>query len=92
MSKHMIRFFVINFFIVTCLVPSQKIKEKDLPEKYRDFMKLVHYIILPQEKDVFLQLTSDRDRNIFIESFWKQRDPTLGTPPKRVQRRTYQTV
>jgi len=59
---------------------AKKIKEKDLPKKYRDFLELVAYIILPEEKEVFLQLTTDRDRDLFIESFWKQRDPTPGTP------------
>jgi len=58
----------------------QKINEKDLGEKYREWLKLVSYIIQPVEKEVFLQLTSDRDRDIFIETFWKQRDPTPGTP------------
>ncbi len=38
------------------------------------------YIILPVERDVFLKLTKDRDRDIFIEAFWKQRDPTPATP------------
>jgi len=27
-----------------------------------------------------MKLENDRDRDIFIESFWKQRDPTPGTP------------
>ncbi|MFZ2052612.1 MAG: GWxTD domain-containing protein [Candidatus Aminicenantales bacterium] len=58
----------------------QTIKEKDLPPKYQEWLKLVSYIILQKEKDVFLQLTTDRDRDIFIESFWRQRDPTPGTP------------
>jgi len=58
---------------------ARKISEKDLSEKYREWLKLVSYIILPVEKDVFLKLTSDRDRDIFSETFWKQRDPTPGT-------------
>lgn len=56
------------------------LKEKDLPQKYRDWLKLVSYIILPIEKEVFMQLAHDRDRDIFIETFWKQRDPTPATP------------
>lgn len=56
------------------------LKESDLPKKYQDWLKFVGYIILPVEKDVFLKLTMDRDRDIFIESFWKQRDPTPETP------------
>lgn len=58
----------------------QRVKEKDLGKKYRDFLDLTSYIMLEQEKDVFLQLASDRERDIFIEAFWKQRDPTPGTP------------
>lgn len=29
---------------------------------------------------MFLQLANNRDRDVFIETFWKQRDPTPGTP------------
>ena len=58
----------------------KKIKEKDLPQKYRDFLNLTSYIMLPKEKKPFMQLTTDRERDIFIEAFWKQRDPTAGTP------------
>ncbi len=57
-----------------------KLKEKDLPPKYQDWLKLTAYIIQPVEKDVFLKLANDRDRDIFVETFWKQRDPTPGTP------------
>jgi len=60
--------------------PAQKVAEKDLPEQYRDWLALVAYHIQPIERDVFLQLTSDRDRELFVETFWNQRDPTLGTP------------
>lgn len=73
----------ICIFCILCtslLFSAQKIKEKDLSPKYREFLKLTRYIILPQEEEVIMQLTSDRDRDIFIETFWKQRDPTAGTP------------
>ncbi|MDH7513395.1 MAG: GWxTD domain-containing protein [Clostridiales bacterium] len=59
---------------------AESLKEKDLPSKHQEWLKLTNYIILQKEKEVFLQLTTDRDRDIFIESFWKQRDPTPGTP------------
>ncbi len=68
------------FFLSFSIVYPQKIREEDLAPKYKDWLKLVSYIILPQEKEVFLQLKNDRDRDIFIETFWKQRDPTAGTP------------
>jgi GWxTD domain-containing protein len=58
----------------------RQLREKDLSQPYQDWLKLVSYIVLPVEKEVFLKLTSDRERDIFIESFWRQRDPTPGTP------------
>jgi GWxTD domain-containing protein len=58
----------------------QKTAEKDLARPYQDWLDLVAYHIQPVEKDVFLRLTNDRDRDVFIETFWKQRDPTPGTP------------
>lgn len=75
-------FRVLFIFLVACslLFSGQKIKEKDLSLKYQEWLKLVSYIIQPEEKDVFLRLANDRERDIFIETFWKQRDPTPGTP------------
>jgi len=54
---------------------------KDLPSLYRKWLEEeVVYIITPKEKDVFLQLETDRERDIFIEAFWKHRDPNPDTP------------
>jgi len=73
--------FLLVFLLTVSSLPSAlKIKEKDLSERYREWLKLTRYIILPQEKEVFMQLTTERDRDIFIEAFWRQRDPTPGTP------------
>jgi GWxTD domain-containing protein len=57
----------------------QKALEAALVPPYQKFLKMTAYIILPAEKDVFLRLASDRERDLFIDSFWKQRDPTPGT-------------
>jgi len=54
---------------------------KDLPPKYKQWLEEeVVYIITPLEKDVFLRLETDRERDLFMEAFWRQRDPTPGTP------------
>ncbi len=58
----------------------KKVRESDLAPAFRDWLTMVSYIIHPREKDVFLRLPSDKDREIFVEAFWKQRDPTPGTP------------
>jgi GWxTD domain-containing protein len=66
--------------LLSVFLGGQKLKESELAPQYRDWLKLVGYIIQSEEKNVFLLLANDRERNIFIETFWKQRDPTPGTP------------
>src|SRR5512136_1971269 len=57
-----------------------------LPERFQRWLnEEVVYIITKRERDVFLQLRTDRERDIFIEAFWKQRDPTPGTPQNEAQ-------
>ena len=68
-------------FILFPFVLVGKILTEDLPPKYKKWLEEeVVYIISSLEKDVFLQLETDRERELFIEAFWKHRDPTLGTP------------
>ena len=73
---------VVIFLVIagSFLPAQQKVREKDLLQRYQDWLKQTQYIIHAEEKEVFLQLTSDRERDIFIVTFWKQRDPTPGTP------------
>jgi GWxTD domain-containing protein len=67
-------------FLAGLLGAQAKVRERDLPARYRDWLKLTATFILPAERDVFLSLASDREREIFIEAFWRQRDPTEATP------------
>jgi GWxTD domain-containing protein len=57
-----------------------QVRERDLGQPYREWLNAVAYIILPAERDVFMKLTTDRDRDLFIAAFWRQRDPTPETP------------
>lgn len=59
---------------------AQKIREQDLMPQYQEWLKLIRYIIKEKERDIFMQLTTDRDRDAFIQLFWQRRDPTPGTP------------
>jgi GWxTD domain-containing protein len=57
-----------------------EIKPRDLPERYRLWLETeVFYIITPLEKEVFLKLNSDEERELFIKAFWAQRDPSPGS-------------
>lgn len=70
--------------------PASKKEPKDLPEQYRKWLEEeAIYIIRPKEKDIFLQLETDKEREIFIDAFWKQRDPTPGTPENEFKNEHY---
>lgn len=68
-------------------------KEKSLeslPPHYKNWLENdVVYIITAKEKEVFLLLETDKERDIFIEAFWKQRDPTPGTPENEFKEEHY---
>jgi GWxTD domain-containing protein len=66
---------------------------KDLSPFFRDWLeKDVAYIIAPKEREVFLRLDNDRERTAFIEAFWKQRDPTPGTPANEFKDEHYKRM
>ena len=51
-----------------------------LSDEYRAWLERdVRWIITATERDVFLRLTSDEQRDRFIAGFWRNRDPTPGT-------------
>jgi GWxTD domain-containing protein len=69
---------------------SQEIDIKDLPERHRVWLnEEVFYIITPSERDVFLRLKTNQERDLFIEAFWRQRDPTEGTPRNEFREEHY---
>ncbi|MBV8476936.1 MAG: GWxTD domain-containing protein [Acidobacteria bacterium] len=43
---------------------------------------------LLEERTRFHRLTSNEDRDHFIESFWKRRDPIPGTPENELRENT----
>lgn len=71
---------VLVLFLPGLVAAQTKVKEKDLPPRHQECLKLTNTFILPAEKEVFLTLTNERERDIFIDAFWKQRDPTPATP------------
>jgi GWxTD domain-containing protein len=54
--------------------------QADLAPRFQTWLDMVNFITTAEEKQVFLKLQNDRDRDTFIGIFWQQRDPTPGTP------------
>jgi GWxTD domain-containing protein len=52
----------------------------------------VVYIITPAERAAFVGLSTDAQRNQFIEQFWLRRDPTPGTPENEFKDEHYRRI
>jgi GWxTD domain-containing protein len=64
-----------------------------LPERYKKWVdEEVAYIITRHERDVFLKLQTDRERDIFVEAFWKHRDPVPETPRNEFEEEHYRRL
>ncbi len=75
--KKLLVFLLLALF----LFPSKEDKIiKELPPKYQKWLELVWWVITPKEKEVFLKLKNNRERDIFIKAFWRVRDPNPATP------------
>jgi GWxTD domain-containing protein len=94
MKKRGLFIGVFLLFVLSLFLPAQKQKSpKDLPPVFRKWLEEeVVYIIGQKEKEVFLQLETDRERDFFIEAFWKQRDPTPDTPKNEYKEEHYRRI
>jgi GWxTD domain-containing protein len=52
----------------------------------------VVYIIADGERAAFEKLTTDQEREKFIEQFWVRRDPTPGTPENEFKAEHYRRI
>jgi GWxTD domain-containing protein len=64
-----------------------------LPERYQKWVdEEVGYIITRHEREVFLKLQTDKERDIFIEAFWKHRDPLPESPRNEFEEEHYRRL
>ena len=64
-----------------------------LPERFKKWLdEEVVYIITRHEREVFLKLQTDRERDIFIGAFWKHRDPLPETPRNEFEEEYHRRV
>jgi len=77
----LIKKIILVFIFALLIFPAKKNDPiEQLPLKYKQWLELVWWVITPKEKEVFLKLTNNRDRDVFIKTFWKVRDPNPATP------------
>ncbi len=64
-----------------------------LPARYRKWLEEeAVYIITKEERDAFLRLTQDEDREKFIERFWQIRNPLPGSSSNPYREEHYRRI
>lgn len=75
--------------------PSQKARnvKPELKEAYKKWRNTdVAYIITKEEKRAFDALTTDEERENFIENFWRRRDPNPDTEENEYREEYYERI
>jgi GWxTD domain-containing protein len=72
--------------------PAAPQKQK-LEKNYKEWLERdVAYFITKAEREAFLYLTSDDQRDQFIENFWRVRNPTPGSPENQFKDDVYRRI
>jgi GWxTD domain-containing protein len=67
--------------------------KKKLDKQYKEWLERdVAYIITRDERDVFVRLSSDEERDKFIQDFWEIRNPIPGSPDNSYKDEIYQRI
>ncbi|MEW6456363.1 MAG: GWxTD domain-containing protein [Acidobacteriota bacterium] len=92
MKNNLLIAMILNFIYFSSEI-FYSLEKPELPPKYKKWLdEEVVYIITPKEREMFLKIESDELRDKFIEEFWKQRDPTPGTPKNELKEEHYRRI
>ncbi len=70
-----------------------KALEKELDTPYKKWLNEdVVYIIMPEERQAFLHLTTNEEREQFIEQFWLRRNPNPDSPENEFKEEHYRRI
>ncbi len=72
---------------------SNKSLERELDSQYKKWLNEdVIYIITPEEKNAFLHLSTNEEREQFIEQFWQRRNPDPDSPENTFKEEHYRRI
>ncbi len=82
--------------VLCCLVSAFAVSKKDmqnLPPRYKDWLnKEVNYIISEDEAQAFVHLSTDAERDNFINRFWEIRNPEPNSPSNSYKDEIYKRI
>jgi len=88
--RRLLILFLISLSVISFAENNLK---QELPQIWKKWLEEeVIYIITPKEREIFLSLKSEREREAFNRAFWLQRDPTQGTPTNEFRDEHYRRL
>jgi GWxTD domain-containing protein len=80
-------------FVMLCCLSCWAVRETALsPHQAHWLHEEVNYLITSDERDVFLHLNTEQDRDKFIERFWQIRNPDPNAPTNTARETHYQRL
>jgi GWxTD domain-containing protein len=71
----------------------QKALQKEMESPYKKWLEEeVPYIITAEERAAFKKLSTDEEREQFIEQFWERRNPNPGSPENEFKEEYYRRI
>ena len=90
MRPHILALSIVIFFSMAMSGFSQKKSQENSHQKWLE--EEVAHIITPAEREVFSKLSTVREKNLFIQAFWKHRDPTPITTENEFKAEHYRRI
>jgi GWxTD domain-containing protein len=88
-----IRFLLVPFLIAAAGFAQDRRNQEVLTDHYTKWLQEdVLYIVSEEEAEVFRRLTTDVERDQFIEQFWLRRDPNPRTPANEFKEEHYRRI
>src|SRR5260370_7573878 len=70
-----------------------KAVQKEMESPYKKWLQEeVPYIITSEERASFKKLTTDEEREQFVETFWERRNPNPGSPENEFKEEYYRRI
>jgi GWxTD domain-containing protein len=84
---------ILSLSAVSSASPAADEREQKLPVRYRKWLQEeVTYIISNVERETFLSLSAEAERQAFTEMFWRKRDPNPSTPENEYKTEHYERL
>jgi len=84
---------LLSALLVFSAIATDAAQKQKLEKNYKEWLERdAAYLITSEERNAFLKLTSNEERDQFIQNFWELRNPTPGSTENTFKDDVYQRI